>query len=119
MPIPVKVLDVGAGSGEDLLNIKDRLSSKRVSLYAVETYPPYIEVLRKNGIEVASINIERESLPFSDNSFDLIVVNQVMEHVKEIFWIISELRRVLKPGGRLIIGVPNLASLHHGHHTRN
>ncbi len=43
---------------------------------------------------------------------DAVILNQVLEHTKEIFWIAHEATRVLKPGGSLIVGVPNLASLH-------
>jgi hypothetical protein len=40
------------------------------------------------------------------------MINQVMEHVKEVFWILHEVTRVLKAGGHFIAGVPNLAALH-------
>ena len=40
------------------------------------------------------------------------VANQILEHTKEIFFIVAEVGRILKPGGRFIIGVPNLASFH-------
>jgi hypothetical protein len=43
---------------------------------------------------------------------DLVITNQVMEHVKDIFWKLHNVSKVLKVGGHLIIGVPNLASLH-------
>ncbi|MEA2101747.1 MAG: class I SAM-dependent methyltransferase, partial [Thermodesulfobacteriota bacterium] len=43
---------------------------------------------------------------------DLVIANQILEHTKEIFWIFNEISRVLRIGGRMIIGVPNLASLH-------
>jgi SAM-dependent methyltransferase len=39
-------------------------------------------------------------------------MNQILEHTKEVFWIFHEISRVLKKGGKLIIGVPNLASFH-------
>ena len=42
----------------------------------------------------------------------VIIINQVLEHVKEIFWVWHEMTRVLKPGGSILVGVPNLASLH-------
>jgi len=42
----------------------------------------------------------------------VIIANQILEHVKEIFWIWHEISRVLRIGGKLIIGIPNLASLH-------
>jgi hypothetical protein len=41
---------------------------------------------------------------------DVIIVNQVMEHVKEVFWILHEATRVLKRDGHFIVGVPNLAA---------
>ena len=57
-------------------------------------------------------NIECESLPFEDESVDIIIVNQILEHCKEIYWIFHEISRVLKINGIIVIGVPNLSSLH-------
>ena len=42
----------------------------------------------------------------------MVISNQTLEHVKEIFWILHEISRTLKMGGHFIIGVPNLASMH-------
>lgn len=104
------LLDVGAGYGKDLLAVKERLPG--ASMAAVEGYPGAVAFLRESGVEVTSINLEREPLPFPDGTFDVVVCNQVIEHVKELFWLVSELTRVCKLGGRLMIGVPNLGSLH-------
>jgi SAM-dependent methyltransferase len=48
-----------------------------------------------------------DALPFADSSFDLITANMVMEHVKDPARILSEVRRVLRPGGRFIFHTPN------------
>ena len=104
------VLDLGAGHGDDLLLAKQFDSN--ANLHALESYPPYVEELQNKGIEVFSANIEREPLPFADGSVNVIIMNQIMEHVKEVFWILHEVTRVLKPGGSFIVGVPNLAALH-------
>jgi SAM-dependent methyltransferase len=104
------VLDLGAGQGDDLLCAKKLNESAK--LYACENYPPYVQLLTSKDISVFSVNIENERLPFDDESIDVIIVNQVFEHVKEVFWILEEISRVLSVNGRLIIGVPNLASLH-------
>jgi len=104
------VLDIGAGQGIDLFAAK-RLAAD-ASLFAVETCPDYIRLLRENGIGVTTADLERELLPFEDGTVDVVVANQVLEHVKEIFWIFHEISRVLRTGGRVIIGVPNLASFH-------
>jgi SAM-dependent methyltransferase len=109
-----RILDVGAGHGADLANIACKLSkaANAPELCAIETFPAAIEKLKTLGVSVHSVDIERESLPFREAYFDLVICNQVLEHTKEIFWIVSELTRVTKIGGKMIIGVPNLGSLH-------
>lgn len=109
-PDHANILDIGAGLGSDLLLVKN--NNPTVQLFGVECYPKYQETLRSNGISVVGINIEKDRLPFDDESIDLVICNQVFEHLKEIWWTMSEITRVLKMDGQLIIGVPNLASLH-------
>lgn len=48
-----------------------------------------------------------ERLPFPDNWFDLVLSHEVLEHVQDDQQAINEIARVLKPGGRLVIFVPN------------
>jgi predicted SAM-dependent methyltransferase len=57
-------------------------------------------------------DIECDRFPFADETVDLVVANQILEHVNEIFWVLHECARVLRLGGILVIGVPNLASFH-------
>jgi len=105
-----KILDIGAGSGDDLTICKDTLPFSQ--LYALECYPPNLNILKSKGFSVNSINIENEKIPFNNEYFDFIISNQVLEHCKEIFWIFHEVSRTLKVNGEFYIGVPNLASLH-------
>jgi SAM-dependent methyltransferase len=109
---PLRILDLGLGSGADLENIRRALAGREVVQYGVDTYEPNVRLAAGRGVEVWPLDIERETLPVAEASLDLVVANQVLEHTKEIFWILSEAGRVLKPGGALIVGVPNLASFH-------
>lgn len=52
-----------------------------------------------------------ERLPFPDNYFDAIICVAVIEHVYDIFSLVKEAHRVLKPGGYVIAEVPNIAYL--------
>jgi SAM-dependent methyltransferase len=83
-----------------------------LELHGIECHPPNAKYAAQQGIVVKSLDMERERFPYPDASFDLVVANQIIEHTKEIFFIFSEISRVLKTGGLAIIGVPNLASLH-------
>jgi SAM-dependent methyltransferase len=109
--VPFKnVLDIGAGHGDDLLIA--RTVDPSAQLIGVEPYVPYVKVLEKKGIEVRSLNIERDRFPFAERELDVVIANQILEHTKEVFWILDQISRVLKEGGHLLIGVPNLAALH-------
>jgi len=105
-----KVLDIGAGHGDDLLIA--RAVNPSAKLMGLEAYPPYVQELRQKGVEVHSINIEKDPFPFAAGSLDVVMGNQILEHTKEVFWILDQVARVLKVGGHLILGLPNLAALH-------
>lgn len=108
----VHILDIGCGSGRDLLEAKAALADRQVHLYGLDCVASHVEALKTQGITAHRIDIEREPFPFPDRLFDVIIANQTIEHVKEIFWIFAECSRVVKRGGYLIVGVPNLAALH-------
>ena len=105
------VLDIGCGSGQDLQNIRNA-TPLQVTLYGIEIHEPTIRACEGSNITVFPVDIEKEQIPVRDHFFDIIILNQVLEHTKEIFFIFSEISRVLKPEGILIVGVPNLASFH-------
>ncbi|RJQ53091.1 MAG: methyltransferase domain-containing protein [Nitrospiraceae bacterium] len=51
-------------------------------------------------------------LPYGDRLFDLVIMNQVLEHAKNISHIIAEINRVSRKGSTFVLSVPNLAALH-------
>ena len=107
---PSVIVDLGAGHGTDLELARE--AQPAAELHAVECWQPYINELSRKNIKVHTLNIERDSLPFSEHSVDVFIANQILEHTKEIFWIFHQVSRALRVGGYFIIGVPNLASFH-------
>lgn len=66
----------------------------------------------ERGVEAGSrskriLNAANESLPLPSNTFDLILSHEVLEHVQDDSQAVREMIRVLKPGGRVVIFVPN------------
>lgn len=80
---------------------------------------------RRCGVDIASFpawkahsqveaqvrNLDEGPLPFAEETFDAVTCLMVVEHVFDPYHAVRELRRVCKPGGRVIIGVPNLAGI--------
>jgi SAM-dependent methyltransferase len=105
------VLDVGVGHGADIAVLRE--SHPDILCHGIESNTHYANhALAQEKIDVVRINVERAEFPYSPNSFDLVIANQIFEHLKEIFWVFDQISRVLKISGYFYFGVPNLASLH-------
>lgn len=100
-----KHLDIGCGSGKFLI----RKACEGFDSYGVEIDPATIQKAREKGLKVLHIDEFFEFFP--DDYFDLITLNQSMEHIHQLMEMMSELNRILKTWqGRLMINVPNLES---------
>ena len=104
------LLDVGCWDGGSTLTRGEALGTTR--LLGVEIFEPAAASAAGRGIEVSHLDLETERFPWPDASVDVIVCNQVLEHLKNIWLPMSEMHRVLRPGGYALLSVPNLASFH-------
>jgi SAM-dependent methyltransferase len=59
--------------------------------------------------------MEGDRIPFDDGSFDWVINNQVLEHVPDLDIVVSEIRRVLKPGGSVLSMFPDKGVWREGH----
>ncbi len=94
-----KVLDIGVGLGRLLSGI-----DMDVEKYGVDISMRYLLEARKQNINVCLAKIEE--LPYPDNFFDVVVSTDVLEHVLELHECVTQILRVLKPGGTIVIRVP-------------
>lgn len=105
------LLDIGCGKGTKAAAYAEALGLPMAQVTGIEANPAYAAVAGAR-MRVLSVDIEREPLPVPDEAFDLAVCNQVLEHLKNIYRPLREMDRVIKTGGHLLIGVPNLAGLY-------
>ena len=106
------MLDLGCGEGRHIFGLMEKFPDlKCIGL------DPHIESLEKafEGLKfLESISNTKTnflsgsaySLPFSDDSFDLVVCSEVLEHLHDYKDAIKEINRVLKPGGQFLASVP-------------
>ncbi len=97
-------LEVGAGTGYFSLNL---LRAEVVrDATCTDISPGMVRALAANaerlGLEVRALRADAESLPFRDQSFDLVLGHAVLHHLPDLERAFSEFRRVLKPGGRIV-----------------
>jgi ubiquinone/menaquinone biosynthesis C-methylase UbiE len=99
-------LDVGCGAGYSLMKAHTELGC---SIQGIDPAPGAHGVGRYASDEWKSLPILKgsaEELPFEDNSFDVVYSSHVLEHVVSEEKALIEMKRVLKPEGVLIIGMP-------------
>ncbi len=98
-----RLLMIGLGPGTDLLFLPPTVTS----VAAVEPAPAMrrmaSRLARGHGIELDIADGIGESIPFPDNSFDSVHVGLVLCSVDDVAATLSEIRRVLAPGGRLVV----------------
>ncbi len=106
------MLDVGCGEGRHIFGVMQDypqmkcvgLDMDNASLNKAEEGYQYFESISNAGAEF--IKGSAYSLPFPDESIDLIVCSEVLEHLHEYNDAVDEIHRVLKPGGKFYASVP-------------
>jgi ubiquinone/menaquinone biosynthesis C-methylase UbiE len=97
------LLDVPAGEGA----LAARLIDAGFEVRCCDLYP---EIFRLDGVDIHPGNLDAE-LPFGDQSFDYVTCVEGLEHIENPQQAMREFARVLKPGGHLIVSVPNILNI--------
>jgi SAM-dependent methyltransferase len=101
-----RLLDVGCGAGAFLARMRDL----GWEVLGLEPDPRAARVARETfGLEVVAASLQEAELP--EGSFDVVTLNHVVEHVPDPVDLLAGCRRVLRPGGRIVVLTPNVESL--------
>jgi SAM-dependent methyltransferase len=96
-----RVLDIGCGSSVIIQSLNNAVG--------MDVSMGKLRFLRRRGIEL--VRGSAFALPFKDATFDCVISSQVIEHIPYDEALFSEIVRVLQPGGELIIGTPDYATV--------
>jgi len=102
-PGPLRLLDVGVGTGRAVRYIEAAGVADRLELIGIDVATDRL-VFPERWILVRG-DIEK-GLPFADDSFDVVTCEQVLEHVHDPARLVAEMDRILRPGGLLVVGTP-------------
>ena len=97
-----RVLDIGCSIGTELVVARER----GWDVTGIELSGSSVEIARSQGLRI--IQTELEKARFPSESFDLITVNHVLEHISHPGSFLHEVGRILRKGGLLFISVPNV-----------
>jgi SAM-dependent methyltransferase len=113
LPNPLRILDAGCGSGRNMVEL-----ARRGTVTGVELSETSACLARARGSgEVIEGSVME--MPFAPDSFDLAVCLDVIEHLQDDLGALRELRRVVAPGGSLLVTVPAYQWLWSGHDVIN
>lgn len=93
-----RVLDLGAGGGRHAAWLRDHGA-------LVVAGDLVVEPTERGGVDW--VRLDGSALPFADGSFDVVLCAEVLEHVAHPAQVVREARRVLAPGGQLVVSVPS------------
>jgi len=100
-----RILDVGCGTGANLVRLSDFGDAE-----GVDISPDALKFCRERGLNNVKLGAA-ESLPYDDHEFDLVTAFDVVEHMDDDVAGLREMRRVLRPGGRVLLFVPTFMFL--------
>ena len=100
-----RILDVGCGTGANLLML-----SKYGDAEGVDISEDALSFCRERGLDKVKLGAGEE-LPYDDGTFDLVTAFDVVEHMDDDLAGLKEMRRVLRPGGHVLLFVPTFEFL--------
>jgi SAM-dependent methyltransferase len=103
------LVDLGCDDGGHTLEFAAAARARRVC--GVDVVEERGAVARARGVDFTLADLNEE-LPFGDATFDVVVSNQVIEHLSDTDRFVHEVHRILRPGGIAVVSTENLASWH-------
>lgn len=104
----ISLLDVGCYTA-DLIN----LLPKSVDYHGVDSDEEALKIAKNRGVNVFEVDLDQPALGFLKKKFDVIVVAELLEHLKDPERLITQISELLKDGGVILLSLPNECTMYH------
>jgi SAM-dependent methyltransferase len=105
---PAVIVDVGCGDGSALAVAARQNPAHRFA--GIDWSAGALRRARALGLTVVRAGVAAPGLPVADGAADVVIMSEVIEHLVDPDRAVAEVRRVLRPGGSLLLSTPNLAA---------
>ncbi len=105
----LKLLDIGCGTGAGTRLVASGHTGECI-IFGIDVSMSSLNTAFLRSINPILAEIDVSNLPVQDNSMDVVILDEVIEHVVETDRLLGEIYRVLVPGGLLLLSTPNLAA---------
>jgi SAM-dependent methyltransferase len=102
----VEILDIGVGRGRSRRYIESHVGGDEVRYTGLDLSPRRLDSVYKGESWTLVRADAQRGIPFADGSFDVVLCEQILEHLERPRDVVCEISRVLRPGGMAIVGVP-------------
>jgi SAM-dependent methyltransferase len=107
-PGPQRIVDVGCGDGA-ATHVLARIDPRN-TVIGIDWSAAALARARARGLLVVQGGVEGSGLPLAGGRADVVVMSELIEHLVDTDGAVDEARRVLRPGGVLLLSTPNLAA---------
>lgn len=105
-----RILEIGSGTGSTLMSLKNRqLAREVVGVELLVLEDSYQQAPEIDNMFIG--DIEAMELPYPEDYFDVILCGDVLEHLSDPWSVLKRLYAYLKPGGKVIISLPNIREI--------
>ncbi len=104
----IKILDIGCSKGF----MAENLMSYNFEFYGIDINKEDVKFAKKYYKKIKIIDIDNENLPYKNNFFDIIIMGDIIEHLKEPLKALKNIKNLLKRNGIIIISTPNIANIY-------
>jgi len=104
----IRILDIGCGQGF-ACDILKNMFKEKIFLVACDVSEASIQKIKSKNCadDVFKCDVSTERIPYNENTFDIVLLFDILEHISNPYFAVNEAKRICKYGGKMFISIPD------------